>query len=216
MIVRDEARIAKDAKDKALGEKYDINRRRLEDAKRHESYVAGDRSKIVAASQWQNLLLTPVFEARLKKIMPGALFLEFTPSDLEPVVKAGRWPALTPWHHKRLCHLAVGLDGSSYVDQISLYPRECMPEFSVMYNKEIEIPNPDFISTNKVANANSDISYNATISDGVAIIGWREVLVKIRNKGYLTNAQIESAFQNANTPEWQQKFVGTAHDGRPW
>jgi hypothetical protein len=189
--------------------------------------------KANSGNGWGKFLKTPEFELKLRKIAKHrVVFEDFTFEELKGKVLQG-YPADKPWHHKRLMVLLRNDLGTDDKIQICLYPRELIPENSIMAAKEDFLPNPEFMSTGKTP-SKFDISPNAVDwaekpskesalykyfydQGGVAIRGWREVLLICLQIGVVSLVDVEREFGPAeNSPEWAQKVYGHRNDGRPW
>lgn len=202
---------------------------KLREKQRVESFIV---QKATGTNQWGRYLKTPEFEAKLRKIAKHRLLFEdFTFEELKGQVLKG-YPADKPWHHKRLCVLIRDEEGKEMKVQVCLYPRELIPENSIMLAKEDFLPNPEFISTGKTpsrfdfspdpvnwdAKPEKDSALYKYFYDqgGVGLRGWREVLLICLQHGVVVLADVEQEFGPASSPEWAQKVYGHATDGRPW
>ncbi len=228
MIVRDEAKIARDALETVARDKWDQNIARVDALRQHEAALEGPRSKLNEMAQQGQSMSTLIFEAKLRRLLPKVVFAEFSQEELnyallvsntenmQNAVRTGRWKPGEPWDHRKLMHPQWDPSQPKGLVQICLYPREFMPEFSSFYMTEKEIPNPEYISTGKVATPDSPISRVYKVSDGVYKKGWRQVLIEVLQTGLINRTDIEREFGNANTPEWAQKFNGRTDITRPW
>ena len=221
MIIRDEAKIGRDKLEQVIRDKFDVNQGRVDTARKNEHFLLNaERPKHNAAAQWGRGLRTSEVEAKLRRMNPKLKFEEFGREDMANAVANG-WPHDKPWHHKRLVY-ELNRDGQVEQYQICLYPRDFMPEFSILQVAEKEIPNPEYISTGKVPGADAQLSTKYAESSGVGLLGYRQILATLLIAGaklgeqIITLPQIEREFGPASTAEWQQKVLGGAHDGRPW
>lgn len=231
MIVNDEARQNKMNRFKQIETKNDELQQKVNKSRSEEQYLL-KTNKNVSGEQWGIPLACELFERKMKRLNPRFLFKEFSNQDMLPAIMRG-WPVDQPWHHKRLC--IETLEG---LTQICLYPRHVLPEYTVMWGKDVALPNPEVISNpDRISKPHKDFGPNWTpqrevdwdnepkdsalyqyfhIPYGTAIRGYREVLLICITAGYLDVSAVETEFGPANSAEWSMKVKGARVDDRPW
>lgn len=189
----------------------------LRDKKTQESYLL---EKVGRFNNWGKILSAKEFEGKMKKLNPNFLFQEFSFDELKGAVLRG-YPHDQPWHHKRLMIALKNEEGADDLIQIGLYPREILPEHSIISLKEDFMPNPEFISTGKTPSLSDlpkgPVDFKVKPSKesnlykwfydqgGISIRGWRELLLMCLQCGLVNLAQVEKEFGGSQSPEWARK-----------
>jgi len=206
-------------------------RRQVAKNKSEEKYLL-DTKKDTPAEQWGIPLTAELFEQKLKKLNANFSFVEFPPSELVNLVIQGKWPVDQPWHHKQL--FISTPEGRT---RVCLYPRHILPEYTIMWGKDVVLPNPEYISNPDRIGKPTDIPnlkskdiredwgeapkdsplyIYSHIPHGTALRGYREVLAICIMAKFITLAQVEQEFGPGSSAEWKMKILGNKVDERPW
>lgn len=115
------------------------------------------------------------------------------------------------------------------------YEKGIMPEHSALQLVEDELPDPDVIQRKKSLNRKDLGKYEYKPGEGYVFEdgartgyvknkklghevkrGWRTVLVRLVQAGYLSVSEAERLFGRDNSPSWQQHMGKTSQNLLPW
>lgn len=207
-----------------LGTLYESRRQEAQDlvaAKKSEERYLEFSGKDRPVEQWGIPMTAELFERKLAKIDPRFVSEEFSTLELKPAVLQG-WPVDQPWHHKKL----LWKNGNKCI-LLCHYFRHTLPEWTVLFSKKEFLPNPEILNNvdrpvstkdlgaafdpNKPVDWDADpaddsILYtSARVMNGVAIRGWREILLILLESGLINLTQVEKEFGSGNSPLWKIK-----------
>lgn len=194
--------------------------RYIEDEKAHLVYIDDNLfDPTVSEKQLGRYYNSADFERRLKTILPSNCFIISNP--YRPGFRAiVRYSNLNSGKYETICPYESGI----------------IPEHSVMQRKEVEIPDPDYISRKRTMErrdlpkhewvpGQGFVFDDTTVRPGFIKVkqigreikrGWRTILIKLLTQKLVTVPDVERIFSADNTPNWA-RWTGRHTDTLlPW